>query len=29
LKRKKMIKATRKSVVQEGLPHPCGASWDG
>jgi isoamylase len=24
-----MIKATRKSVVQEGLPHPCGASWDG
>ena len=26
---KKMIKATRKSVVQEGLPHPCGASWDG
>src|ERR1700758_5577668 len=24
-----MIKATRKSVVREGLPHPCGASWDG
>jgi isoamylase len=24
-----MIKATRKSMVQEGLPHPCGASWDG
>jgi isoamylase len=20
---------TRKSVVQEGLPHPCGATWDG
>ena len=23
------MKATRKSVVQEGLPHPCGAAWDG
>jgi isoamylase len=23
------MKATKKSVVQEGLPHPCGASWDG
>ena len=23
------MKETRKSVVQEGLPHPCGASWDG
>jgi isoamylase len=23
------MKATRKSVVQEGLPHPCGATWDG
>src|SRR5271166_2021550 len=23
------MKATRKSAVQEGLPHPCGASWDG
>src|SRR6202012_4515229 len=23
------VKQTRKSVVQEGLPHPCGASWDG
>src|SRR3981189_3503655 len=23
------MKATRKSVVQEGRPHPCGASWDG
>src|SRR6266404_1378879 len=20
---------TRKSVIQEGLPHPCGAAWDG
>jgi len=20
---------TKKSVVQEGLPHPCGATWDG
>jgi isoamylase len=20
---------TRKSIVQEGLPHPCGATWDG
>jgi len=23
------MKETRKSVVREGLPHPCGASWDG
>jgi glycogen operon protein len=23
------MKETRKSVVQEGLPHPCGATWDG
>ena len=23
------MKQTRKSVVQEGLPHPCGATWDG
>jgi isoamylase len=23
------MKATRKSVVQEGRPHPCGATWDG
>jgi isoamylase len=23
------MKATRKSVVQEGWPHPCGATWDG
>ena len=23
------VKQTRKSVVQEGLPHPSGASWDG
>src|ERR1700734_437405 len=23
------MKATRKSVVQEGLPHPRGANWDG
>ena len=23
------MKATRKSVVREGLPHPCGATWDG
>jgi isoamylase len=23
------VKATRKSVVREGLPHPCGATWDG
>ncbi|MGA8657776.1 MAG: hypothetical protein WB586_16650 [Chthoniobacterales bacterium] len=23
------MKRTRKSVVQEGLPHPCGATWDG
>src|ERR1700704_5187091 len=20
---------TRQSVIQEGLPHPCGATWDG
>jgi isoamylase len=23
------MRETRKSVVQEGLPHPCGATWDG
>jgi isoamylase len=23
------VKETRKSLVQEGLPHPCGATWDG
>jgi glycogen operon protein len=27
--RNKSMKQTRKSVVQEGLPHPCGATWDG
>src|SRR3984893_3853340 len=23
------MRETRKSVVQEGLPHPCGSTWDG
>jgi isoamylase len=23
------MKETKKSLVQEGLPHPCGATWDG
>jgi isoamylase len=23
------MKESRKSMVQEGLPHPCGATWDG
>jgi glycogen operon protein len=23
------MKPTRKNVLQEGLPHPCGATWDG
>jgi isoamylase len=23
------MRETKKSVVQEGLPHPCGATWDG
>jgi glycogen operon protein len=23
------VTQTRKGVVREGLPHPCGATWDG